>query len=94
MFVCVYVCMCVCVCVCMFFLIIYLQHAALHYYAILHACFILYIYVVSITFIHFIFYHQWGSSKDDTHPLPRLFNKVFSHSKNTLQYDSNQKDSH
>ena len=35
-----------------FFLTIYLQHAPLHYYAILHACCILYIYVVSITFIH------------------------------------------
>jgi hypothetical protein len=32
-----------------FFLTNYLQHAPLHYYAILHACFILYIYVVSIT---------------------------------------------
>ena len=52
---CVGVCMCVggvCVCVGVFFFIIYLQHAPLHYYAILHACFILYIYVVSITFIH------------------------------------------
>ena len=40
----------------LFFLIIYLQHAPLHYYAILrvHACFILYIYVISITFIHLV----------------------------------------
>ena len=36
------------------FLLIYLQHAPLHYYALLHACFILYIYVVSITFIHLV----------------------------------------
>ena len=50
---CVYVGYCnVSVCVCVF--LIYLQHAPLNYYAILHAFFILYIYVVSITFIHLV----------------------------------------
>ena len=47
MYVCVYVLL-------FFFVTIYLQHALLHYYAILHACFILYIYVVSITFIRLV----------------------------------------
>ena len=45
------VCVCVCVCVCVVFFIIYCQHAPLHWYAILHACFIIYSSIVSVTLI-------------------------------------------